>query len=198
MASQGNKLIDVPFIHDFYLESFPSNKDKLIDFIESGEEDNTQDLSWTDLCSLEVQGITGDNPFNYLAPVLKEFIGDLGLDILKINLRLTGIWRNTYRRGDFQEVHDHNYDDISGVIFLTDEQEDDGRFYFSNKSGNEIPFSWYKLREDNERKIHQRRHYIKAERGKVILFPSYLQHGVTVHKSDNPRRTAAFNLQFLE
>ena len=50
---------------------------------------------------------------------------------------------------------------------------------------------------DLNNNMFARRRFIKAERGKVLLFPSYVLHGVTVHKSDYPRKTASFNLDIV-
>ena len=78
---------------------------------------------------------------------------------------------------------------LSGVLFLTDQDQDDGgMFFFYNEGFKEVPSE---LRELN---FSGCREYIFSKRGRVLLFPSYMLHGVTRYKSDIPRKTVSFNI----
>jgi len=190
------KMIDVPFIHDFFYEGFPRNFDQLLVFIENSKLDPNQKLEWSKDCLVEAKGLELKNNINYFFPLLKDFFDSLEIPIYDRNMQMTGLWTNTYTKHCFQEVHDHCPSHLSGVLFLTDEQEGDGKFYFLNKHSSEIPEPFVDM-TNNTTNVFARRHFIKAERGKVLLFPSYLMHGVTVHKTDYPRRTASFNFNIL-
>lgn len=191
------KMINVPFIHDFFWEGFPSNKDQLLDFIENAQEDKNQQHTWTEHCCIEVKGLQIEyNTVHNFIPLLTTFFRDLET-ISNSGIQLTGLWVNTYKRYFFQEVHDHFPSHISGVLFLTDQQEGDAKFYFANKNSSQVQKPLFNL-VDSSNNVFAARRYIKAERGKVILFPSYLQHGVTAHKSDYPRRTASFNFNIID
>ena len=123
-------------------------------------------------------------------PSLDIFFNELNIKPDQLNIFLHELWRNTYKQGCFQEIHDHTPLHLSGVVFLTDEQEGDSRFFFHNHHSNEVSKAWREIGVSIDK------HYIKAERGKVLLFPSYMLHGVTVHKTNNPRKTVAFNVEF--
>ena len=40
-------------------------------------------------------------------------------------------------------------------------------------------------------------HVIIPKAGDIIFFPSYMLHGVTPHRMEEPRTTIAFNLRFI-
>ena len=131
----------------------------------------------------------GNNFTEVFQPVLDQFFNEMGLNVDGLNLFLHEIWRNTYTKGFFQEIHDHFPHSLSGVVFLTDEQEGDGKFYFYHRHGSEVSKEWIELGFIGERK------FVKAERGKVILFPSHMLHGVSQHNLKQPRQTVSFNMK---
>ena len=72
------KMINVPFIHDFFWEGFPSNKDQLLDFIENAQEDKNQQHTWTEHCCIEVKGLQIEyNTVHNFIPLLTTFFQDL-------------------------------------------------------------------------------------------------------------------------
>ena len=189
-------MIELPFLHNFFYTDIPSNKDELLHEIENSELDKDQDFSWNTFCSLKLERLDLDKKIELLQPSLSKFFKELDIEGQNVKLRLCGMWKNTYSKHAFQEIHDHSPHHFSGVLFLTDEQPGDSRFYFVNKHGSEIPQGWRKLRK-NQNILHAGRYWVKAERGRIILFPSYLMHGVTEHQSDKPRQTVSFNFDFL-
>ena len=128
---------------------------------------------------------------------LKFFFNDLEYISFIEYLFISSAWRNTYYKDYYQELHDH-YDvdgsDLSGVVFLNDYEEGASQFYFYNKYRSELSTSWLKL--FNTTGFQYRNAAIRPKAGDVLLFPSYLLHGVTPHKLDNPRQTVSFNLSF--
>ena len=184
-------MIDFTFPHYFHSETTPSNKEEMLDAIENADLMPDQDCSWNDGCLVKFERLDFRNNFTEVfQPVLDQFFNEMGLNVDGLNLFLHEIWRNTYTKGFFQEIHDHFPHSLSGVVFLTDEQEGDGKFYFYHRHSSEISMEWLQLGFIGERK------FVKAERGKVILFPSHMLHGVSVHKSDNIRKTVSFNINF--
>ena len=191
-------MIDFTFPHYFHSETTPSNKEEMLDAIENADLMPDQDCSWNDGCLVKFERLDFKNNFvEVFKPSLDQFFHDIQfglgcpqLNISGLSLICQDIWRNTYTKGFFQETHDHLPCSLSGVVFLTDEQEGDGQFYFHHRHGSEVSNEWRSIRFGEERKS------IKAERGKVILFPSHMLHGVSIHKSDNIRKTVSFNLIF--
>ena len=177
--------------HNFYSIIDPPNKEDLLINIENLELTEDQVFPWADGCSIEVERLNLQEKFFPLfRPSLSIFFNELNLDCSNLRLYCDEIWRNTYRKGCFQEVHDHTPFHLSGALFLTDEQEDDGRFFFCNQGYREVSREWRDLGFSGDRK------YIKSERGKIVLFPSYMSHGVSIHTSNNIRKTVSFNIMF--
>lgn len=189
-------MIELPFLHDFFYTDIPSNKDELLHEIENSELDKNQNFSWNTFCSLKLERLDLDKKIELLQPSLSKFLQELNIESDHMNVQLCGLWRNTYYQHSFQEIHDHSPHHFSGVLFLTDEQPGDSKFYFVNKHLSEIPQGWRTLRK-GESIVHAGRYWLKAERGRIVLFPSYLMHGVTEHHSETPRQTVSFNFDFL-
>ena len=64
--------------------------------------------------------------------------------------------------------------------------------YFYNKFFAELPTSWLKIVDQND--LTSNSFAINPKAGDIILFPSYMLHGVTMHKINQKRTTVAFNL----
>jgi len=188
-------MIEHTFLHYFHSEIFPSNKEEMLDAIENADLRPDQYCSWTDGCLVKFERLDFKNNFvEIFKPSLDQFFDDIQLNISGLKLFCQDIWRNTYTKGFFQETHDHLPCNLSGVVFLTDEQEGDGQFYFHHRHASEVSNEWRSLGFSPI--LGGQRKFVKAERGKVILFPSHMLHGVSIHKSDNIRKTVSFNLIF--
>jgi hypothetical protein len=80
------------------------------------------------------------------------------------------IWWNYYTKGKFQEYHHHPNEIISGVWYLTDS---DSNTVFCERG---------------------QKHKVLSEKGKIIVFPSWLAH--YVEPTLNERITISFNCNF--
>ena len=177
--------------HKYYSLIDPPNKEELLMSLENSELTEDQEFSWANGCSIQVERLDLREDFIPLfKPSLSIFFNELNLDLRRLKLQCHEIWRNTYSRNFFQEIHDHTPMHLSGVLFLTNEKENDGRFFFYNESYTEVSREWRDLNFLGERT------FIRSERGKLLLFPSYMLHGVSVHRSDNIRKSIAFNIIF--
>tara|TARA_B100001996_G_C18656029_1_gene591231 strand:- start:1492 stop:2058 length:567 start_codon:yes stop_codon:yes gene_type:complete len=87
-------------------------------------------------------------------------------------------WFVLMKKNNYSHIHNHGRSDISGVYYVQTSSED-GNIFF------ESPTQW-----DNGRIT------IKPEVGKLLLFPSWLYHGVMNNTTDYPRISLSFNLIF--
>ena len=90
---------------------------------------------------------------------------DLGHNI---TFKISDAWLNVYKRGHFQEPHEHELT-LASVIFLND-GPNFGQFKF----------------EDSES--------VSPRVGDVIFFPANKRHQVSVHQSDELRKTLSCNM----
>ena len=177
--------------HHFYSIIDPPNKKDLLFLLESANLNTNNTPDWVNHCNIKFERVEiNQNLWETLYPSLDIFFKEVNLNIQNLKLGINDIWKNTYKKGFFQETHDHLPLHLSGVIFLTDEQKDDGKFFFFNQHASEISKEWRDIG------LSAQKHYIKAEKGKILLFPSYMLHGVSMHKTNNPRKTVAFNIEF--
>lgn len=116
----------------------------------------------------------------------KKFLHSIDLDS---TISIKESWFNISEKGDFQHFHIHDNYDISGVYFFKTNEED-GDLVFNHPS---LVNRYHKLTTSLASKINY-----KPKVGKLVLFPSFLEHGVFHNTSDNTRITFAFNAKLDE
>lgn len=105
-----------------------------------------------------------------------------------IDLEITECWGT--RTDKFQKHHKHSHFNsiLSGVLYLTDHKEAGTEFYYSNPwncTGGVLDIT------RTEKKILKE--VIQPEIGKLIIFPSNLQHATKPNITNIPRFSIAFN-----
>jgi uncharacterized protein (TIGR02466 family) len=109
------------------------------------------------------------------------------LDQLSINYKSIDIsesWINYSANGGMQNFHLHDGYDISGVYFYRTNAKD-GDLVFINPS---LVNRFHKITSSNFSKISYR-----PEIGKLIIFPSFLEHSVNINTTDSLRISISFN-----
>lgn len=96
-------------------------------------------------------------------------------------------WMTSFDTGEYGHIHTHPRSDMSGVYYYKTNGEDGNIFFMSGNESckNSICFGSY-----GDRWIHS------PVIGKIILFPSYLSHGITTNTSDSIRHSISFNISF--
>jgi uncharacterized protein (TIGR02466 family) len=111
--------------------------------------------------------------------LFKSFLKD-------ITLHIADLWVNINKSGDYNKRHIHSYSVLSGVLFLKTpegcsdllfERDDSSIHYMAGRTCN---FMWGHAR-------------VKAEKNKIVLFPSWMPHEVEASKFDGERISIAFN-----
>jgi uncharacterized protein (TIGR02466 family) len=124
------------------------------------------------------------------APTLKkhvyqECINFLSELKLSYNIKIIESWVNITNYLQFQHFHIHDACHISGV-FYHETSGDDGNIVFHHPSlANRTNII--------TKNISQPIAY-KPEKGKIILFPSFLEHAVDYNKTQKARISVAFNI----
>ena len=170
----------------FYSIIEPPNKEELLNIAENPPLHERQYFEWSEDCSVNVERLPYDVFGKLINPSLIEFQKEFQIDR---PFAVEDIWKPTYTKGSYQEIHDHSGCEISCVLFLDDLEEDGSKFFFYNRHSSELSLSWLEYLPD----VHPTNYYIDYKRGDAIFFPSYMLHGVSCHRSDNRRRTIAFN-----
>tara|TARA_R110002153_G_scaffold270034_1_gene436087 strand:- start:966 stop:1541 length:576 start_codon:yes stop_codon:yes gene_type:complete len=90
---------------------------------------------------------------------------------------ITASWITKFKKGNFSSIHDHGMDDISGCYYYKTSGKDGDFFYESSSPwGGRVT--------------------IPPAEGQLLLFPSWVKHGVLSNETDDIRMSLAFNIAF--
>ena len=116
---------------------------------------------------------------------------------ISVKLLLHG-WININKPGDYNVMHSHPTNDLSGVIWLN-APKDSGRIVFVS------PFNFNSYKEmssytDDFKKSFNidESYYFNPIAGRILVFPSHLQHEVLENKSNEDRISVSFNIRLRE
>jgi hypothetical protein len=179
------------FPNYFYTIITPPNKEELLDFFKNISHSEDQNFFWGNDCKLLQKTRLDDTEsiVNFLSPSLEIFFNDLRTE-LYYHINILEVWKNTYLKGSFQEIHDHVIGDcnLSLVLFLTENDENSSKFYFYNRNSSEISSIW-------KQTFNYENHFIDYKKGDILFFPSHMMHGVTYHNSEEKRETISINMK---
>jgi len=108
--------------------------------------------------------------------------------------RLLNSWATKHEPNDWAQKHDHVNSFVSGIVYL-DVNNDSGNLHFHKNNiwqnifprSVSIDFETYNPATSSE-------WVYTPQVGDIFLFPSSLEHSVTVNQSKDPRYVCAFNL----
>tara|TARA_R110002153_G_scaffold85912_3_gene213890 strand:- start:414 stop:1040 length:627 start_codon:yes stop_codon:yes gene_type:complete len=100
---------------------------------------------------------------------------------------ITLSWLNYTKENEYHHAHEHENSMVSGVFYVSADENDSIRFYKSGYQQIKPEVKEYNLWNSTS-------WYIPARTGKLILFPSWLSHSVDHKKGNNVRISLAFNV----
>ena len=183
----------IPIFPEIYFHHKVSNHQKFKDYLLNNySPDNAEPRpNWN--CDTKSLPIDSTNLVPYFTPILEEFCKEVNENL---DFSIKGSWLNFYNKDDFQEIHGHTIDaQLSMVYFVQYNPVTDGKFYFFNKNYADRELSRINTLTDKY-EATMSNWYPGIEEGDVIIFPSYLLHGVRPHKSSTQRITLASNFTF--
>jgi uncharacterized protein (TIGR02466 family) len=127
--------------------------------------------------------------FDYINVQVEIYWKNLGL------VETPGIhysWANKYNKGGFAKMHNHSPYFVSGCFYVDKVSDDQGNIYFQDP--NEALMST--LPQTDDFKLSQNTINLSTYTGDLVLFPSWLKHGVHENKTDIPRISIAFDVSY--
>lgn len=103
-----------------------------------------------------------------------------------VNLRVTQSWFNYSKKGQHHHKHAHPNSFVSGVFYLNTNPND--RIYFYRSGWQQIKFP-----PENWNLYNSESWWFEAITGRLILFPSSLEHMVPTVEGDKTRISLSFN-----
>jgi uncharacterized protein (TIGR02466 family) len=115
---------------------------------------------------------------------LKKYLDELRMPFS--DYRITS-WFTRFDKGDFGMCHHHGDADISGCYYYKTNGRD-GNLYFQspNLAGDTSTYHSY----HNTMFVHP------PSVGKLVLFPGWLSHGITLNETEQERISFSFNIFF--
>jgi uncharacterized protein (TIGR02466 family) len=103
-----------------------------------------------------------------------------------VDLRITQSWFNYSEQGQWHHKHAHPNSFVSGVFYLNTNPDD--RIYFYRSGWQQIKFP-----PENWNLYNSESWWFEAIAGRLILFPSSLEHNVPTVQGDDMRISMSFN-----
>ena len=110
-------------------------------------------------------------------------------------LEMLNGWFNVNQKGNSNQIHTHGGSFISGTYYVQAEQDQSELIFYKNFTEDFVISSAGQI--DNFTAISGATCRYPPKTGRLILFPSYVPHGVMPSTSDNERISLAFNMRMV-
>ena len=189
-----NKLFGVPIFKSVI--TFPDEeRKKLTDYILKIEDYCEAPNDW--LCDLKTSFKVNSklhllNNFQFISTMLnsyaEQYAKDINFDYYNYTIYMSRMWFNVYRKNHSQEKHDHGRSFLSST-FMLQIPKGASNFVFYNPLHEGLIS--YPVIEDNELIMSN----IESKQNKLLIFPGWLEHGVKLNNTVEPRITISANWQ---
>jgi uncharacterized protein (TIGR02466 family) len=98
-------------------------------------------------------------------------------------------WLTETNKGEYSHRHSHGPCDVCGVYYIQTTGHD-GHFWVENPMNQLLETSVFFLNDSREKLG------FKPKVGQIILFPSWLKHGINKNETDSKRISFSFNIFF--
>ena len=130
---------------------------------------------------------------NGISSILNESLLDMGWDLQKNELKITGMWTiiNPTNASNARHIHSNNF--ISGAYYINAPKNSGDIVFYDPRSANEVKSPITK----NANKLNSNIFNVTPQEGLLVLFPSYLHHSVNLNKSEEERMVISFNINLI-
>ena len=188
-----NLIFPIP-IHQFDVNGFSEIKDELIDYAYDYKKKDPKGVSLSNRGGWQSEGFEIINEDDVLQLFLINCLSNF--PPIKESVQLRGYaWININKPGDYNIKHVHPTNNLSGVLWIKAPQNS-GDIIFDSPNVFES-FLENKSYDDDFKKsicIDDSYHFYPTE-GRMIVFPSHLQHHVQENKSNEDRISVSFNIR---
>ena len=188
-----NLIFPIP-IHQFDVNGFSEIKDELIDYAYDYKKKDPKGVSLSNRGGWQSEGFEIINEDDVLQLFLINCLSNF--PPIKESVELRGYaWININKPGDYNIKHVHPTNNLSGVLWIKC-LENSGDIVFDSPNNFES-FLENKSYDDDFKKsnfIYDSYHCYPTE-GRIIVFPSHLEHHVQENKSNEDRISVSFNIR---
>jgi uncharacterized protein (TIGR02466 family) len=176
--------------HGSYANSLVDKCLQLSETIKSGGEKWVSKDTYNTMGSHDLFQDKDFTPINdFVVKSVKEFCGEIKVDINEVVT--ANSWFNIYRKGDYQEYHNHNPCFLSVIYYLKTPK--DGAKLFIKNPFDDMLLPQYKESTIDNNTIWE----ILPKEGMLLIFRSHLEHCVEKHMQNDPRISLAYNFYYF-
>ena len=130
---------------------------------------------------------------NSISSVFNESLVDMGWDLEKNKLKITGMWSiiNPTNASNARHIHSNNF--ISAAYYIKAPDNCGDIIFYDPRSANVIRSPVI----NSKNKLNSTIFSVTPKEGLLVLFPSYLHHSVNSNESDEERIVISFNLNLI-
>tara|TARA_R110000822_G_scaffold295792_1_gene418059 strand:+ start:5162 stop:5767 length:606 start_codon:yes stop_codon:yes gene_type:complete len=188
------KMINTIFSINIYKEKLAIKNKPLIDYVlnlqkQTGGRKISNPTGWQSLNF----DLSQDIFLNLNEEIHKHFLSYIKNIPLNNKFKISSMWANVNEYKDYNLIHTHGDSVISGVYYLKN-PKNSGNLFFANPASEGIEYLWENCIEEYTQQ-NSACWTIAVEEGDLVLFPSWLKHGVepNLNKKEN-RISIAFNI----
>ena len=180
-------------IHIFDVNGFDGVKNELIDYAYNLKKED-EGVSISNYGGWQSSGFEIVNEDDVLHSFLINRLSDFPSLKKSVDMFVYG-WINVNKPGDYNIKHTHPTSDLSGVLWVK-APENCGNIFFDSplafQTHNEIESYTDNFKESNN---YDHSYYFTPTEGRILVFPSHLQHHVLQNKSKEDRISVSFNIK---
>ena len=180
-------------IHIFHIENFESLKDELVEHVYEENDKDPEGKIISNRGGWQSKDFVKDDK---ILSIIMDIVRELPVLNKGINFNVE-CWFNINGTNDYNTKHVHPNSDLSGVFWLKTPRNC-GNIVFESPHN----FSSYmEMQSYTEKFKHDSgftyNYFFKPIEGKMLIFPSSLQHSVEINESDKTRISVSFNIKLL-
>ena len=130
---------------------------------------------------------------NSISPQLNSVLTDMGWDIKKQEVKITGMWAVINKKNSSNAMHIHSNNYISAAYYVKAPVNCGDIVFYDPRFA--ATYRYPKISKTN--KLNSNIVSFQPKEGMLVLFPSYLQHSVNVNKTDEERIVISFNINLI-
>tara|TARA_S200000501_G_scaffold41357_1_gene33664 strand:+ start:346 stop:942 length:597 start_codon:yes stop_codon:yes gene_type:complete len=184
-------------IHQFDVNGFDEIQNNLIDHAYDLKEKEPKGVLLSNYGGWQSSGFNIENEEDILQTFLVNCLSNFPVINKSCSMRVEA-WVNINKPGDRNRIHDHPSCDLSGVLWIKT-PKDCGQIEFTSpvqfQTFNEVESYTQEFKESFN---YHHTYYFNPIEGRILVFPSHLQHEVKENKSNEDRISISFNIKFIK
>ena len=180
-------------VHIFDTDGFDEFKNNLIDYAYELREEDPKGFTISSRRGWQSKGFCLSDMNDLLHATILRGLSSFPSIKNTIEMRASA-WVNINSPGSYNRLHSHPDSHLSGVMWIK-APKDCGVISFDNPNGHHTyaEINSYDQKFNDKYFIHHS-YWLPPIEGRMIIFPSYLQHEVEENKSNEDRISVSFNV----